>query len=258
MKFNNHNVHIGRNVILGDNVKIGDNTVIYDNVEIGDNTIISNDCIIGEPLNNYYHDENYVNPSLKIGDNSLIRSHTIFYAGSEFGKYLQTGHRATIREYTKAGHNCSFGSYVDIQGYCEIGSYVRMHSYVNIGQGAKIGNYVFISPFTVLTNDPTPPSNTIAGVTIGDYSQITTSCVLLPGCEIGSNCLVAAHSTVGGKFEEYSFIGGNPAKKFCDVRKAPIFNTETNKRQYPWQYNFDRNLPWEGLGYDEWLSNEKC
>jgi acetyltransferase-like isoleucine patch superfamily enzyme len=253
MKFTGRNIHIGKNVKIGDGVKIGDDTVIYDNVEIGANSVICNNCVLGEPLNDYYHNPEYKNPTLKIGEGALIRSHTILYAGSVFGENLQTGHRVTVREYAVVGCNCSIGSYADIQGACEIGNYVRLHSYVNIGQGARIGNFVFISPFTVLTNDPTPPSNTISGVTIGDYSQITTSCVLLPGAVVGCNCMVAAHSCVGGKFEDNSFISGSPAKRICDIRKAPIFNYETKKRHYPWQYNFDRNMPWAGIGYDKWL-----
>ena len=252
MKFNNFNVHIGKNVNIGKNVKIGDNTIIYDNVTIGDDTIICNDCILGEPLNSYYHDDNYQNPELVIGANSLIRSHCIFYAGSSFGDNLQTGHRATMREHTICGHNCSIGSYCDIQGMCKIGNYVRMHSFVNIGQGSDIEDFVFISPYTVLTNDPTPPSEVIAGVKIGKYSQVTTSCVLLPGAIIGRNCMVSAHSTVGGTFEDFSFIAGSPAKRICDIRKAPFFNQITNKRQYPWQRNFERNMPWDGIGFDKW------
>lgn len=173
MKFNNTNISIGKNV------KIGDNTTIYDNVTIGDNTIICNDCILGEPMNSYYHNNNYDNPELIIGDNCLVRSHCIFYAGSFLGNNLQTGHRVTIREHTKEGDNCSIGSYCDIQGECTIGNYVRMHSYVNIGQGAEIEDFVFISPYTVLTNDPTPPSEVIAADKIGKYYQLPTSSTIV-------------------------------------------------------------------------------
>ena len=256
MKFNNRNVQIGKNVRIGRNVRIGDNTVIYDNVEIGDDSIICNDCILGEPLNDYYHNPEYANPLLKIGANSLIRSHSIFYAGSEFGDNLQTGHRVTVREYTMAGNHCSFGSYTDIQGYCKIGNYVRMHSYVNVGQQAEINDFVFLYPFSILTNDPTPPSNKLIGVKIGKYSQITTGSVLLPGATIGANSLVAAHSTVGGSFGDYSFIAGSPAQRVCDIRKAPLFDMETKKRHYPWQYNFHRGMPWEENGYESWCQSQ--
>lgn len=256
-KFEGKNISISPSSKIGKNVKIGNNTIIYDNVEIGDNTIICNDCVLGEPLNDYYHNPDYVNPALIIGADSLVRSHSIFYAGSRIGEKLQTGHRVTVREYTIAGTNCSFGSYTDIQGKCKIGDYVRMHSYVNIGQESEIGDYVFLYPFSILTNDPTPPSNKLVGVKIGDYSQITTGSVLLPGTAIGTNCLVGANSTVGGKYEDFSFINGSPAIRVCDLRKAPLFNIETGKRHYPWQRNFLRGMPWETIGFEEWELNNK-
>jgi acetyltransferase-like isoleucine patch superfamily enzyme len=244
MKFNNIHVTIGKNVSLGKNVKIGDNSIIYDNVQIGDNTIISNDCVIGEPLNSYYYDEDYVNPPTIIGANSLIRSHCIFYAGSEFGDFLVTGHRITVHEKTIAGHHCMFGSYTSIHGFCKLGNYNRFHSYVSVGMHSELGDFVFIYPFVVLTNDPTPPSEKLIGVKIGDYSQITTSSVLLPGCEIGKHSLVSANSSVNGKFPDDSFISGSPAKLIGILSKMPFFNTE-KKKHYPWPQNFKRGMPWE-------------
>ena len=255
MKFNNNNVSVGNNVSMGKNVKFGDNTIIYDNVSIGDNTIICNDCVIGETLNAYYSDEKYINPPTIIGSNTLIRSHSIIYADSEFGDYLNTGHRVTIREKTIAGHHCMFGSYNDIQGLCKIGNYNRFHSYVNIGQESELGDYVFIYPFVVLTNDPTPPSNNLTGVKIDDYSQITTASILLPGCVIGKHSLVAANSTVGGKYPNDSFISGSPAKLIGILSKMPFFNEE-NKRHYPWPNNFKRGMPWADSSFETWKNNE--
>ncbi len=251
MKFNGNNVEIGKNVILGHNVKIGDNSIIYDNVIIGDNTIVCNNCVVGEPINNYYQEENYTNPTTIIGSDSLIRSHSIIYAGSQFGSFLTTGHRLTVRENTIAGSHCMFGSYADIQGNCKIGNYNRFHSYANIGQGSELGDHVFIYPFVVLTNDPTPPSTKILGVKIGDFSVITTASIMLPGTVVGKHCLVAANSTVGGCFDDDSFISGSPAKLIGRLSKMPFFN-EQKKRHYPWPNNFDRGMPWEGLGYEEW------
>ena len=252
MKFNNRNVSISKNVRIGSNVKIGDNTIIYDNVFIEDNVIITNNCIIGEPLNDYYFSENYANPDTFIGANSLIRSHSIIYAGSTLGPKLSTGHRVTIREYTKVGQNSMIGSYNDIQGYCKIGKYNRFHSYVIIGQQSELGDYVFIYPYTVLTNDPTPPSNDLIGSRIGDYTQISASAVILPGADIGNHCLVAANSVVGGKFDGDTFIAGNPAAIVGKLSKMPFFNGK-GKRHYPWPSNFDRSMPWEGIDYEKWL-----
>lgn len=253
MKFNNKNIYISPKAKIGLNVKVGDNTVIYDNVIIGDNSIISNDCVIGEPLNDYYKSEDdYLNPETIIGENSLIRSHTIIYAGVTTDNYFQTGHRVTIREYAKFGVHCSVGTNSDIQGYCSIGNYCRFHSYVNIGQKSEIGDFVFIYPFVVLTNDPTPPSDNLVGVKIDDYSQIAAGTVLLPGCTIGKHCLVSANSTVAGIYEDDSFISGVPAKRIGQLSKMPFFNVK-GKKHYPWPYHFNRGMPWAELGYDIWL-----
>lgn len=257
MKFNNREILISASAKIGKNVMIGDNVTIYDNVIIGDNVVISNNVVIGEPLATYYSSiDSYVNPPTTIGEGSLIRSHTIIYAGSSFGKNFNTGHNVTIRERSSFGDNCSVGSYCDIQGDCTVGNYNRFHSYVNIGKFSRLEDYVFIYPFVVLTNDPTPPSNDLMGPTIGSYSQISAGSVLLPNSKVASESLVGANSTVGGEFEPDSFINGSPAKRVGKLSKMPFFNV-SGKRHYPWMYNFHRGLPWDQLGYDKWETELK-
>lgn len=254
-KFSGTNVRISPTAKIGENVKIGDNTVIYDNVEIGDNTVICNDCVIGEPLNAYYSDVvNYENPKTVIGPNSLIRSHTVIYADSVFGENLQTGHRVTIREKTKMGSHCSVGTLSDLQGHSEFGDYVRMHSSVHIGMGSSIGNYVWIYPFTVFTNDPTPPSEVCVGPSVGDYSIIATQCLLLAGVKIGKNCLIGACTMVAKDVNDFQVVVGSPGKAVKDVRD--VVDRETGESHYPWPYNFNRGMPWAEIGYEEWLKNK--
>lgn len=250
MKFTNRNISISPKAKIGNNVKIGDNTVIYDNVVIGDNSIITNDCVIGEPLNDYYFKEDYQNPETVIGEGALIRSHTILYAGSVFGANFSTGHRVTIREKSTFGNNCRLGTVTDIQGYAAFGNNCWLHSNVHIGQQSRIGNFVFIYPYVVLTNDPTPPSNTCVGATIGDFSQIAVGTVLLPKTKIGKHSLVGAQSLVGGSYEDYSLIAGNPGKFIKDIRE--LKSKETGESHYPWPYNFERGMPWEKIGFEKW------
>jgi acetyltransferase-like isoleucine patch superfamily enzyme len=255
MKFNHRNVHISPSAKIGNNVKIGDNTIIYDNVIIGDNSIICNDCVIGEPINAYYHDDKYENPVTNIGENAMIRSHTIIYSGNQIGRNFITGHRVTVRENTKIGDFCAFGTLSDIQGNTTFGNYCRLHSNVHIGMYSTIGNFVFIYPYVVFTNDPHPPSNICQGPTVGDYSQIAVHSILLPGIKIGSNCLVGANSTVGKDFGDELLIAGTPAKVFCSVNEIKS-KEKIGEFHYPWMYNFERGMPWEGIGYDTWLKNQ--
>lgn len=251
-EFTNINVRISPSAIIGQNVKIGNNTVVYDNVVIGDNTIICNNCIIGEPLNAYYFDmDYYVNPKTVIGANSLVRSHTIIYAGNKMGDYFQTGHRVTIREYSVMGHHCSVGTLDDIQGYSQFGDYCRLHSNVHVGMRTKLGSFVFVYPYVVFTNDPTPPSNICKGPIVGDFSQICTGSVILSGVTIGRHCLIGANSSVTKDVEDFQLAVGCPAKLVKDVRE--IKDRETGNSHYPWPFRFDRNMPWHGIGFEEWM-----
>jgi acetyltransferase-like isoleucine patch superfamily enzyme len=253
MKFNQKNITISSKAKIGENVEIGDNTIIYDNVEIEDNTVICNDCVIGEPLYSYYSSENYKNPVTKIGKDSFIRSHCIIYAGSSFGQNFATGHRVTIRENVVAGEHFSVGTLSDIQGYTTFGNYCRLHSNVHIGQQSTIGNFVFIYPYVVFTNDPHPPSNICKGPVIGDFTQIAVHSVIIAMVEIGKNCLIGANSTVNKDFGDELVIIGNPAKAIGPVRNIKSVEKE-GVRHYPWMYNFERGMPWEGIGYAEWIN----
>ena len=254
MKFNNRNVFISPNAIIGNNVKIGDNSTIYDNVSIGDNAIIANDCVIGEPTNDYYFNPNYINPPTTIGANALIRSHSIIYADCTIGLTFQTGHMVTIREKTVFGSNCRVGTQTDIQGHSIFGHHCWLHSNVHIGQNSTIGNFVFIYPYVVFTNDPTPPSNICIGPTVQDYSQIAVFSVLLPGVKIGKHCLIGAGSTVSKDVDDYQLVLGSPAKMVKDSRE--IKSNETGESHYPWPYRFDRGMPWEGIGFEIWKKEE--
>ena len=255
-KFTGIGVVISPTAKIGKNVRIGNHTIIYDNVEIGDNTIICNDCVIGEPLNDYYGNPvGYENPKTILGENSLIRSHTIIYAGNTMGDHFQTGHRVTVRENTVFGSHCSLGTLDDIQGHSVFGDYCRLHSNVHIGMHSKLGNFVFVYPYVVFTNDPTPPSDICIGPIVGDFSQIATGSILLPGVKIGKHCLVGACSSVTKNVEDYKLVVGVPAKPIKDVRD--IIDRETGQSHYPWPLRFERNMPWQGVGYEQWIINKE-
>jgi acetyltransferase-like isoleucine patch superfamily enzyme len=175
----------------------------------------------------------------------------IIYADNVFGEGLHIGHRATIRENSRFGSHCSIGTLCDIQGHSEFGDYVRMHSNVHIGHFSKIGNYCWIYPYTVFTNDPTPPSEICVGPTVGDYSIVATHCLLLPGVKIGTHCLIGACTMVSKDVADYQVVVGSPGKPVKDIRD--VKDRETGEAHYPWPYRFDRGMPWAGKGYENWL-----
>lgn len=247
---------VGDNVTLGEGVTIGPRAIVYDHVEIGDDCFVGADVTLGEPLSAIHADpDGYENPPLVIGAGSSIRSRSIIYAGSRFGPGLETGHRVTIRENTTAGTNLRVGTLSDIQGHCEFGEHVRLHSNVHIGQQSKVGDFVWIFPYVVLTNDPHPPSDFMMGCTVEDFAVIATMSVILPGVRIGQDALVGAGSIVGEDVDAESVVIGNPANPITSVRK--IKSKKDKSDVYPWRFHFDRGMPWEGLGYEQWSAERR-
>jgi acetyltransferase-like isoleucine patch superfamily enzyme len=238
------NVRLYENIKIGNNVTISDNVIIYDNVEIGDNCFIGPNCILGEPLSGFYTDRQYQNPPLVIGNNSVIRSDTILYAGSSFGEGLETGHRVTIREYSEFNLHCRVGTLSDIQGYVKVGKYCRFHSSVHIGQRSTIKDYVWIYPFTVLTNDPHPPSDCIEGPTVDEYAVIATGAIILPRVKIGRDSLVGAQALVDNDVLPYTVVVGVPAKALCSVHDIKCKEGLIDQ-PYPWKNHYSKGYPWE-------------
>lgn len=227
---------VSSNAKLGKNVTIGDFTIVYDNVVLGDDVTVESHCILGYPT------PLASDKPLVIGNGAHIRSHSVFYEGSKFGQGLRTGHHVTVRENVEAGPGLQLGTLTDLEGDTKLGDYVRMHSNVHIGKMATIGNFVWIFPYTVLTNDPHPPSNLLVGVTVEDYAAIATLSCVLPGVRIGARSLVGAHSLVTKDVEPDTVVVGVPAKKLCMTSEIKL-KDGTGEPAYPWMRHFHRGYP---------------
>jgi len=239
---------ISSKATIGSNVNIGDFTIIEDNVIIGDNVSIQSHCLIGLPT------LLAEGAPLIIGDNSIIRSHSVFYEGSRFGSELMTGHRVTVREKVDAGENLMIGTNCDLQGHAKIGNYVRFYTGVQINHASQIDDFVRIYHYSVLTNDPNPPSEIVQGVHVNKYAVIATMCCILPGIQIGENALVGACSLVRRNVEPATLVAGVPAKYICKTSEINL-KDGSNQPAYPWIRHFHRGYP-QGIT-DKWMSMDE-
>ena len=222
---------------IGTGVTIGDFTIIHDNVVLGDGVTIGSHCEIGHPT------PLAEGAPLVIGAGSLIRSHSVFYEGSTFGAGLRTGHQVTIREKLTAGVDLQIGTLCDFQGHAEIGDHVRAHSNVHIGQRSKIGNFVWLFPYTVLTNDPHPPSDGyLDGAVVEDYAAIATMVCIMPGVRVGTRSLVGAHALVTKDVPADMVVGGVPARILCATKDVKL-KDGSGRAAYPWMRHFHRGYP---------------
>jgi acyl-[acyl carrier protein]--UDP-N-acetylglucosamine O-acyltransferase len=220
---------------LGENVSIGPFSIVHANVVVGPGTEVGSHCELGLESPN-------TDGPLVIGSNSLIRSHSVFYAGSKFGAGLSTGHRVTVREATVAGDGLQIGTLSDFQGHIKFGQYVRTHSNVHIGQGSTVGNFVWIFPYVVFTNDPHPPSDGyFRGVVVEDFAVVSTASTVLPGVRVGRDSLVGANSLVSRDVPPGHVVVGVPAKDRGLASNVQL--SDGSGPAYPWRRHFHRGYP---------------
>ena len=104
----------------------------------------------------------------------------------------------------------------------------------------------------MLTNDPTPPSENLVGVHIHSFAIVAAGAIILPGLELGQDCLIAAGAVVTKQVEPYAVVG-NPAKVVSDVRM--VKSKINGECIYPWRNHFNKYMPWESVGFDVWFSS---
>ena len=221
---------------LGDGVEVGPFSIVHGDVELGEGAVVGSHCELGHPSV-----AGDVGP-LRIGAGSLIRSYSLFYAGSTFGPRLQTGHRVTVREGVEAAEDLRIGTLCDLQGDASFGRHVRLHSNVHIGQGSTVEEFVWIFPYVVLTNDPHPPSDGFhVGAVIERFAVVATSSVVLPGVRVGEGSLVAAHALVREDVPPGAICAGVPGKVRGSVEAIRL--SDDSGPAYPWRRHFHRGYP---------------
>lgn len=192
---------------------------ILKGVVLGKNPVIQDYVIIGVPPKGKEEGE----IETIIGDNALIRSHTVIYAGNIIGKNFQTGHHVNIREGNIIGDNVSVGTKTVIEFGTKIGNNVRIHSQAFIPEYSELHDNCWIGPNVVLTNAKYPKSirskEFLESVVIEENAKIGANATILPGVKIGKNALVGAGSVVTKDVPPNKIVAGNPAKIIGDVRK---------------------------------------
>lgn len=200
---------------------------IYPNVLLGENYLIGEFVIIGLPKKE--------TDSIKtsIGNNVIIRSHTVIYLGNVIGNNFQTGHGVLIRECSTIGDNVSIGSGSVVEHHVKIGNNVRLHSNVFVPEFSILEDECWLGPHVVLTNAMYPRSKkakeNLTGPIIKRAAKISANATILPGVVIGENALVGAGAVVTKDVPPYSIVVGNPASVIKDVRELVYENNPKEK-----------------------------
>jgi acetyltransferase-like isoleucine patch superfamily enzyme len=198
------------------------------NIEIGMNPLIGEYVLLGEGQG----------VKLIIGDNTLIRSHSVIYAKTKIGNNFMTGHGVLIRENNIIGDNVSIGSHTVVERENIIGNNVRIHSNCFIPEFVLIEDNVWIGPSVTILNVLHPPcprfEECAKNVRIKRNAKIGGSVTIGPRVTIGENSLIGMGSVVTEDIPNNVLAYGNPAqviKKIDEMTcKLGYFNTP-----YEWE-----------------------
>lgn len=190
--------------------RIAGTAIIHPGVRIGRNAVVEDYCIIGAAFRGQAGEETI------IGDDAVIRSHTVIYAGNVIGKRFQTGNKANIRELNAIGDDVSVGTLSVVEHHTVIESGVRIHTQVFVPEYTVLRKECWIGPNVVLTNAKFPKSpdvkNQLRGPLVKERAKIGANSTVLPGITIGENALVGAGSVVTRDVGDHHVVTGNPAK----------------------------------------------
>jgi acetyltransferase-like isoleucine patch superfamily enzyme len=191
--------------------------IVYANVLVGKNCEIDPFVILGRAPRGKAEGE----LPTQIGDDAVIRSHTVIYAGNNIGRHFQCGHHVTIRESNEIGAEVSIGTSAVVEHHVKIGDGVRIHSQAFIPEYSILDNACWIGPNVVLTNARYPRSpnvkNELRGPRIRGNAKIGANVTILPGIEIGENSLIGAGSVVTKSIPANVIAAGNPARVLREV-----------------------------------------
>ncbi len=207
------------------------NTEWNKHLRLGKNVIIGKYVILGErpPKENDF---------LEIGDDSIIRSHTVIYWGNKIGRRFRTGHGVLIRENNVIGDNVSIGSHTIVERNNVIGNNVRIHSNCFIPEFVIIEDDVWIGPSTVILNVLHPPcpafEECAKHVIIKRGAKIGGHVTIGPRVTIGSYALIGMGSVVTKDVPDGAVAYGNPARviKRVDELKCELGIFD---RPYSWE-----------------------
>lgn len=191
---------------------------IYNNVILGQNVEMGDFLIIGKPPLGKKDGE----LETITGDNSIIRDHTIIYAGNKIGKNFQTGHHVVIRENNEIGDDVSIGTFGEIAFNVKIGNNVKFHSDCHIYEDTIIEDDARFNPGVYILNTKYPyrpgEKPIIEPVVVRKGAIIAARAILMPGIEIGKYSLVGAGSLVTKNVPKYAIVYGRPAIVKGDIR----------------------------------------
>lgn len=176
--------------------------------------------------------------ALVVGDNAIIRSHSVIYGGNTIGHNFRTGHGALVRENNRIGDNVSIGTHSIVERENVIGNNVRIHSNCFIPEFVVIEDNVWIGPCVTVLNVLHPPcprfTDCARSVHMKRNAKIGGNVTIGPRVTIGRNSLIGMGSVVTTDIPDDVLAYGNPARVVKSIKDVTC-ELGFYARAYEWE-----------------------
>jgi acetyltransferase-like isoleucine patch superfamily enzyme len=192
--------------VLGDGVKVFENAVVGKQPALSPRSTAKR-----EPL-----------PPAEIGDETIVSTGAIVFAGSRIGARVILGDQSCVRERVVIDDDVVLGRGSLVENDTTIGAMTRIQADAYITAYSTLEEHVFIAPCVVTTNDnfmgrTERRHELMKGPTIRRGARIGGGAVLCPGIEIGEEAFVGAGAVVTKDVPSRVTVVGNPARVLREV-----------------------------------------
>jgi UDP-2-acetamido-3-amino-2,3-dideoxy-glucuronate N-acetyltransferase len=228
------NTLVMERVEIGANCQIGHNVVIHAGTKIGNNVRIDDNTVVGKlPMRAAFStlkSSVELEPAV-IGDNCLVGTQVVIYAGSVLGNKILVADQASIREDVKIGDCTIVGRGVAVENHTTIGSYVKLETGCYVTAHTVIEDGCFIAPMVTMTNDnfmgrTEERFKHTKGAHIKLGGRVGANSTLMPGLVIGEDGIVAAGSVATRDVPAYKIVLGAPAKVWRDTPEEQLLKNQ--------------------------------
>jgi len=216
---------IAEGVSIGAGSKLGNNCILHAGTTVGANVRIDDGAIIGkQPMraaNSAVTKEQQLDPA-RIGDNCIIGSHVIVYAGAVVGEKVLIADLSTVRENVTIGDFTIIGRGVAVENFCKIGKYCKLETNVYLTAYSELEDRVFMAPCVATSNDnfvgrTKERFKHFKGVVVKRGGRIGLNATILPGKVVEEDALVAAGAVLTKNAPARKIMLGSPAKELKSV-----------------------------------------
>lgn len=209
-----------RPVEIGPGCSVGAYAVIWGGTVLRESARVEEHALVGKPERGYAVGHVYpgAGADTVIGEEAVVRSGTVIYAGVEIGAGTVVGHYTLLRSFVVVGTDSELGHHLTVERASSIGAQVRCSPGSHITSSCVLADRVFLGAGVRTVNDREliwRDPNRVPDLVPPRFesgARVGSGAVILAAVTVGAEALVGAGSVVTRDIPAGSVAYGVPAR----------------------------------------------